>query len=124
MTNPPAPYVYPARLVRVVDGDTVDLMVDQGFRSYRQERVRLIGVNTPEIVGPKAATEGPEGQRAKQVTADWLTAASAAAPDGWPLIYRSDRYDEREKYGRSLGTILNAAGESLNAVLIAQGWAE
>ena len=38
-----------AKLVRVVDGDTIDLDIDLGFYIRITERVRLKGVNTPEI---------------------------------------------------------------------------
>ena len=39
---------YRAKIVRVVDGDTVDLEVDLGFYNYLNIRARLLGVDTPE----------------------------------------------------------------------------
>lgn len=44
-------YRYDAKLVRVVDGDTVDLSVDLGFRVWAYPRFRLLGIDTPEKVG-------------------------------------------------------------------------
>ncbi len=44
-------YQYRARVLRVVDGDTYDLMIDLGFETFIQKRIRLYGVNTPEIKG-------------------------------------------------------------------------
>lgn len=41
-------YVYEAVCQRVVDGDTVDAMVDLGFSVWKKVRVRLHGINTPE----------------------------------------------------------------------------
>jgi hypothetical protein len=41
-------YVYKAKLDRCVDGDTVDLWVDLGFRVNTHQRFRLLGVDTPE----------------------------------------------------------------------------
>ena len=41
-------YIYRAKLDRVVDGDTVDAMIDCGFSIFRKERVRLYGINAPE----------------------------------------------------------------------------
>jgi len=41
-------YLYRAELIRVIDGDTVDLKVDLGFYIYHKVRVRLAGINTPE----------------------------------------------------------------------------
>ena len=39
---------YGATVLNVVDGDTVDLMIDLGFSIHHKIRVRLYGVNTPE----------------------------------------------------------------------------
>lgn len=44
-------YEYKAKVVNVVDGDTMDLEVDLGFRIYHKIRVRLLGINTPEKFG-------------------------------------------------------------------------
>ena len=42
-------YEYNCELVRVVDGDTIDVNVDLGYKVWlRKERVRLLGINTPE----------------------------------------------------------------------------
>ena len=42
-------YEYKCELIRVVDGDTIDVSVDLGFKVWlRGERVRLLGINTPE----------------------------------------------------------------------------
>ena len=41
-------YFYDARVLRVVDGDTVDMDVDLGFHTRVKKRVRLYGINAPE----------------------------------------------------------------------------
>ena len=41
-------YQYKAKLIKVVDGDTVDAMIDCGFSTFKKERIRLFGINTPE----------------------------------------------------------------------------
>ena len=41
-------YQYKAKLVRVVDGDTVDAMIDCGFSTFKKERIRLYGIAAPE----------------------------------------------------------------------------
>lgn len=51
----------PARCLKVVDGDTFDLMVDLGFDVYRVIRVRLKGIDTWEVRG----SERPKGLVAK-----------------------------------------------------------
>lgn len=42
---------YEAKLVRVIDGDTIELMIDVGFYFWYKTKVRLLGVDTPEIKG-------------------------------------------------------------------------
>lgn len=51
-------YVYRGRCVRVVDGDTYDILCDLGFGVYHKIRVRLRGVDTPEKYGKDACDEG------------------------------------------------------------------
>ena len=41
-------YEYKAKLLRVIDGDTVDCVIDLGFNVRLKERVRLKGIDTPE----------------------------------------------------------------------------
>lgn len=57
MTTPN--YAYYATLIKVVDGDTIDVVVDMGFRVKCDQRLRLLDVNTPERGQPgfKEATE-------------------------------------------------------------------
>jgi micrococcal nuclease len=59
--KPIKPYVYDAEITRVIDGDTFDFKIDLGFSINVKERLRLYGVNTPEIKGE----EKPEGDRVK-----------------------------------------------------------
>ena len=47
MTN-----AYPAKIKRVIDGDTIDLVIDLGFRISTVQRIRLIDVDTPERGDP------------------------------------------------------------------------
>jgi len=55
-------YWYAAEITRVVDGDTIDCKINMGLRIYREERLRLAGINAPEprgstkIAGDKSAT--------------------------------------------------------------------
>ena len=41
-------YRYKAKVTRIVDGDTLDVIIDLGFSISIKERLRLYGVNTPE----------------------------------------------------------------------------
>lgn len=109
------PYVYLVRPVRVIDGDTLELEIDAGFGWKHKEIVRLYGVNTPEIFGQKAQ---PEGQEAKAFVVDWL----AEQPQAHFTLH-SVKYNARDKYGRCLGELYNARGESLNQALLDNGLA-
>lgn len=97
---------YPATLVRVVDGDTVDLLVDLGFRVLARQRFRLVGIDCPEA-------RTPAGDLATAFTTHWL--------DEHPTLeVESHREDV---YGRWLG-VIRSGGENLNAALVASGHAE
>ena len=41
-------YKYKAFVNRVIDGDTIDVTIDLGFKVFRKERLRLYGIDTPE----------------------------------------------------------------------------
>lgn len=52
-------YSYNANVIRVIDGDTVDLDIDLGFKTYLHSvRCRLIGIDTPESRGKRNAKLG------------------------------------------------------------------
>jgi len=107
-------WTYRARLIKVIDGDTCDLVIDAGFRSYRHERIRLLGVNTPERKGATRAA----GDAAKAFAERWF----AAAENGeWPITVVTERSDA---FGRYLGSIWNTLdGGELNAALLEGGHA-
>lgn len=96
-------------VVRVVDGDTVILEIDG-----REERVRMIGVDTPESVHPDKEKNVPYGKIASQYTKDRLEGNSV----GLELDVQ-----ERDKYGRILGYIY-LDGIMFNKTLLAEGHAK
>jgi micrococcal nuclease len=83
-------YQYKARLVRVVDGDTVVLDIDLGFETTRRITVRLYGVSTPERFSE-------EGKLSTLATQAFLT--------GRDLVIETFK-DRREKYGRYVAKIV------------------
>ena len=85
-------YTYNAKVVKIVDGDTVDVLVDLGFEVYKKVRCRLAGINAPEM-------STAEGKVAKEFLVTTL-------PLNTPVVIISREYD---KYGRSVATIF--AGE-------------
>lgn len=90
---------YGARVLNVVDGDTVDLMIDLGFDIHHKIRVRLYGVNTPES-RTKDAAEKEMGLKAKSFTKDWL--------DGHQWVFVNTIPDKNDKYGRILAKIYSS----------------
>lgn len=86
-------YMYNCALVRVIDGDTIDVLIDLGFDIHLKERVRLSSIDTAEIFGSKAVAAG---QVSKEFVGAWMQQAKS-------LILFSQRYNAREKYGRVLG---------------------
>lgn len=88
--NPPLVYFYDAVIEKVVDADTVDIVVDLGFRIKARIRTRLLGINAPEV----STSEG-------KVARDYLR--------GMLLCGMSVRVqtfaDPKDKYGRWLATI-------------------
>lgn len=99
-------YEYSATLIRIVDGDTLDVRVDCGFRLYHDMRLRLAGINAPEL---KAANgDGVDSRK-------WL---SERVPDS-PFIIQTVK-DRQEKYGRYLATII-VDGVNLNQQMVAEG---
>lgn len=110
-------FEYPdTAVIRWVDGDTVDLRVssvhDFGFR-FRygftfDDRFRLFGVDTPERGRPGWAEATAECER--------------LAPAG-SLVFLRTYKDSRDKYGRWLAEIFLPDGSSLNAALVAGGFA-
>lgn len=92
-------YWYGATCLKVVDGDTIDLMVDLGFNVHHKIRVRLYGVNTPES-RTKDLEEKALGLKAKSFTQDWL--------DGHKWVFVNTIPDKNDKYGRVLAKIFSS----------------
>lgn len=91
-------YLYRASVVRVVDGDTIDVDIDLGFYTWiKKQRIRLVGIDAPE---PKGETK-VEGLASTAFLTDLI--------DGKEIILRTykgkDGGDSRGKYGRWLGTV-------------------
>ena len=63
------PFVFPFEVVKIIDGDTIRVNLDLGFRvGMTEQTLRLLRVNTPETKGPTREA----GMRAKAFTAGWL----------------------------------------------------
>lgn len=106
-------YEYRARMLKVVDGDTIDLDVDLGLRVHVHERIRLLGINAPELHSSNA----DEREAAKKAS-DFLRSLTANGD----LTVKTQK-DSQEKYGRYLGTLFDSTGLNINEELIKAGHA-
>lgn len=87
------PFIWKASHIKTIDGDTIDVKVDVGFRSTRTERLRLFGINCPEMKG----STHEYGLKAKQFTEDWI--ASSLVPDeDWHLVIQTFKSDVFGRY--------------------------
>lgn len=105
-------YTYNASLIRVIDGDTIEVMVDLGFYTWKEVTVRLYGINTPET-RTKDLEEKERGLAAKKRLTELLSNRE------FKLVSKGIG-----KYGRCLGEIFIETGENVNLVLLMEGHAE
>lgn len=110
-------YEYFVREVKnVVDGDTIDVIIDLGFDIMFASRVRLAGIDTPESRTTDKA-EKALGLEAK----DYL---KKQLKDAKSVVIRTEKMDSSEKYGRILGWLyVNGESESINNRMINDGYA-
>ncbi|MEN9646593.1 MAG: hypothetical protein RL238_3262 [Actinomycetota bacterium] len=108
-TSPPA-LTPNATMVRVTDGDTITVRIDG-----QQEKVRLIGIDTPETKKPDTPVQcfGPEA----------TAFTTSLLPEGTPLHLERD-VEPRDKYGRLLAYVYLATdGTFVNLQIVRQGYA-
>jgi endonuclease YncB( thermonuclease family) len=91
-------YEYKVVLDRVIDGDTVDLFIELGFYTIANVRIRLLGVDAPEV-RTKNEAEKELGLQAKHHVENWFVTQSANGRDVYIKTYKT------EKYGRWLGIL-------------------
>jgi len=87
-------FIYKAKVKLVIDGDTIDVMLDLGFNFFQKGRVRLMGIDTPES-RTRDKEEKKYGLAAKQFLVDWV------AKYDYILVESS----EKGKFGRILGRL-------------------
>jgi len=137
-------YEYNAKIIRVVDGDTVDAILtlepqrliemggegmvwwDFGFHFFAPvadasrlprtvQRFRLLGMDTPEVRG----AERPEGLISSAALKKMIDDEEARQGGGIKI-----QTAKKGKYGRYLGTLITNGGVNLNEEMIRQGYAK
>lgn len=104
-------YFYKATILRVIDGDTLDCLLDVGFDILIKQRLRLSGINTPES-RTRDKREKELGLEAKQFTQDFVS-------EGEKILIHTIK---KGKFGRLLCEVF-VGGKSLNKALIKAGLA-
>ena len=107
-------------IVKVLDGDTIDVLIDLGFDLFKKERVRIAGVDTPE-----KRTRDLEEKALGIDATNWLKEKldSTIAGDD-ELTIRTELVGGVGKYGRLLGWLYIGDGNvSLNEKMIEEGYA-
>ncbi len=100
----------------VVDGDTIDVVIDLGFDIMFFSRVRLAGIDTPESRTTNKA-EKVLGLESKEYLKKYLKDAKS-------VVIKTEKINSSEKYGRILGWVyVNGDTESLNDKMINDGYA-
>ena len=111
-------YQYKAKVEKVIDGDTIDVVIDLGFKITTNQRIRMARINTPETYNvTKDTEEYQRGLAAKQFVDQRLAANKNEI--------KLETEKITEKYGRYIGTIwLADSTVSLNDELVEKGLAK
>lgn len=103
-------------VLKVVDGDTIDVDIDLGFNVSYTQRVRLAGIDTPES-RTADLKEKALGLEVKEYLKHMLD-------DAEDIVIQTEKPDSSEKYGRILGWLfINDDDTSLNEKMINEGYA-
>jgi len=123
MTPPSRKSCYNFRVTevtKVVDGDTIDVVIDLGFDIYKHERVRIAGIDTPE-----KRTRDLEEKALGIDATNWLKEKLTETIKGdEELTIRTELKGGVGKYGRLLGWLyVGESNLSLNEQMITEGYA-
>jgi len=111
----PTDYSYRVKKVtKIVDGDTIDVLLDMGFDILYQQRVRLFGIDTPES-RTRDKEEKKYGLLSKYFLKDALS-------NGKKITIKTYKGDETGKFGRILGDVW-IDGKSVNQTMCDKGYA-
>lgn len=105
-------YTYNARVTKVIDGDTLELSIDLGFRITTVQRARVLGIDTPEMFSGTTA-ERAEGKWARSVTWNWCLARDNI------VVVTTQKTDS---FGRWLADVKSLSGENLTEFLLSKGY--
>ena len=102
-------YEYSCKVKRVVDGDTVDVVLNLGFDIMYKSRIRLYGIDTPE-----SRTRNLDEKARGKMAGAFLT---EAVEEGEKVVIQTKLKDSKGKYGRVLGDVV-VDGKNINQAMI------
>ena len=102
-------YEYKCEVVKIIDGDTVDVILDLGFSILHKARVRLYAIDTPES-RTRNKDEKVRGLLAKNFVVQNVNAAEQC-------VIQTHLKDSKGKFGRVLGTLVTD-GLDVNQALV------
>ena len=102
-------YEYACKVERVVDGDTIDVVLDLGFDILYKSRVRLYGIDTPE-----SRTRNLDEKARGKMASAFL---KKAIDNGNKVVIQTKLKDSRGKFGRVLGNVV-VDGVNINQSMI------
>ena len=109
-------YEYKVKVTEVVDGDTIDVVIDLGFDIFTNKRIRLSGIDCPES-RTTDLHEKKLGTEAKEYLKHLIGNASNVVVKTFPA-------DTYEKYGRVLGQVyIDSSVISVNELMVSSGYA-
>lgn len=110
-------WTYRAFPTQVIDGDTIEVCIDHGMHVQSIQRVRLLGVDAPELF---SGDNRIAAQMAQQALTEWLN--DIPEHTQWPLIVTTTK--DKRSFNRYLGTVMRVSDSSdLGTWLVDQGHA-
>lgn len=110
-------YIRKCYVTNIVDGDTLDVEIDLGYKVFINHRVRLLAIDTPEL-NDKDPELKLKAYDAKHFVKAWVRGNQIGSD--YPLFIRSEKIDS---FGRWLGDIICSKGKSLSQDLLDAGLA-
>jgi micrococcal nuclease len=106
-------YNYKAKVLKIIDGDTIDVVIDLGFNLSITQTVRFSEIDTPELHKTKNPLEKTAGIIVKQFLENVILNKE--------IFVKTIKYDD--KYGRYLAEVFTDSGIHINSLLLAKGYA-
>ena len=101
-------YQYKGTIKKIVDGDTMDVMLDLGFNTFRLERLRLARINCPEM-------GTPEGQTAKDTVKVF---------EGLDVLISTKKTDKYGRYIAEVNITVDNVKFNISDMLVTKGFAQ